>query len=131
MIDHTGITVSDIQRSKNFYTAVLASLDYVIQVESEEAVGYGVVSGYGKSSDPGGDFWISMGVPHTPRTHIAFSAVSRGIVDNFYRVALLSGGTGNGEAGVRSHYHKYYYAAYVLDPDGYNIEAVVHPYLYN
>ena len=65
-------------------------------------------------------------IPQTPRTHIAFSAVSREVVDNFYKTALLSGGTDNGEAGIRSHYHKFYYSAYILDPDGYNIEAVFH-----
>ena len=126
MIDHTGITVSDLKRSKDFYTTVLASLSYEIRIELEEAVGYGVVSGHGKSMDPGGDFWISTGIPQTPRTHIAFSAVSREVVDNFYKSALLSGGTDNGEAGIRSRYHKFYYSAYILDPDGYNIEAVFH-----
>ncbi len=126
MIDHTGITVSDLNRSKDFYTTVLASLGYEILLESEEAIGYGVVTGFGKSIDPGGDFWISTGALQTPRTHIAFSAASREAVDNFYKSALSSGGTDNGESGIRSHYHKFYYSAYILDLDGYNIEAVCH-----
>jgi catechol 2,3-dioxygenase-like lactoylglutathione lyase family enzyme len=126
MIDHTGITVSNLKRSKIFYTTALASLGYEIGLEFEEATGYGVVSGHGKSMDPGGDFWISSGVPQTPRTHIAFSAASREIVDNFHKSALSAGGTDNGKPGIRPSYHESYYAAFILDPDGYNIEAVCH-----
>ena len=85
-----------------------------------------MVTGHGKSMDPGGDFWISSGIPQTPRTHIAFNAASRKIVENFYKSALSAGGTDNGRPGIRSQYHESYYAAFILDPDGYNIEAVCH-----
>ncbi|MBT4889137.1 MAG: VOC family protein, partial [Rhodospirillales bacterium] len=82
--------------------------------------------GHGKSTDPGGDFWLSEGTPMTPRVHIAFNAASKEIVDGFYEAGVAAGGTGNGEPGIWTQYHPNYYAAFVLDFDGYNIEAVCH-----
>ena len=77
-----------------------------------------------KKSD--GDFWISTGEPQTPRTHVAFRAANEAEVNEFYRAAIEAGGADNGSPGERPHYHPGYYAAFVHDPDGYNIEAVFH-----
>jgi catechol 2,3-dioxygenase-like lactoylglutathione lyase family enzyme len=88
-------------------------------------VGFGVPDGFGKSPDPHGDFWIGAGAPMTPRPHFAFTAANPALVDAFFAAAMRSGGLDNGAPGLRS-YHPGYYAAFVLDPDGYNIEAVCH-----
>jgi catechol 2,3-dioxygenase-like lactoylglutathione lyase family enzyme len=125
MLDHLGIDVGELERSKAFYQAALAPLGYDIRKENDHGVGFGVVGGYRRSLDPAGEFWIAPGAP-TPAVHYAFSAKSRAAVDAFYAAALAAGGTGNGEPGLRPQYHENYYAAFVLDPDGYNIEAVCH-----
>lgn len=122
MIDHTGINVSDLARSKAFYLQALAPLGYVVKLELKNAAGLGEQD----STDPGGDFWISAGAPFVPRSHIAFHAQSEAAVDAFYQAALAAGGRDNGAPGLRPHYHAQYYAAFVHDPDGYNIEAVFH-----
>ena len=126
MIDHMGITVSDIANSKAFYLQVLRALGYVLCRNRPGAASFGVMEGHGKSADPAGDFWISEGAPMTPRAHVAFNAASRADVDGFFAAGLAAGGIENGAPGLRAHYHPDYYAAYVLDPDGYNIEAVCH-----
>src|SRR5438105_14559188 len=90
------------------------------------AAGFGVLEGHGKSLDPGGDFWISQGEPHSPRQHIAFSAEVHDLVDAFHAAAIAAGGTDNGLPALRPKYHPAYYAAFILDPDGYNIEVVCH-----
>jgi len=126
MLDHTGINVSDIARSRLFYTAALAPLGYVIRRDFGVAVGFGVASGFGRSPDPGGDFWISEGVPYTPRSHFAFSAETPALVDAAYAAAIAAGGADNGKPGIRAQYHAGYYAAFVHDPDGYNFEFVCH-----
>lgn len=122
MIDHTGIRVSDLARSKAFYCATLAPLGYAIRLELPRAVGFGSPG----TRDPGGDFWISQGAAFTPRSHIAFRAASEAEVRAFHAAALAAGAQDNGPPGLRPHYHARYYAAFVLDPDGYNIEAVFH-----
>jgi catechol 2,3-dioxygenase-like lactoylglutathione lyase family enzyme len=124
MIDHTGFNVTSLELSKAFYLKALASLGYGISLELEGAAGFGSQQGAG--DDPGGDFWISAGEPQTPRTHIAFRAASEEQVAEFHRAAIAAGGTDNGPPGPRPHYHPGYYAAFVLDPDGYNVEAVFH-----
>ena len=124
MIDHTGINVSDFQLSRTFYTKALAPLGYSICLELESGAGFG--AGPGARDDPGGDFWISAGEPQIPRVHLAFRAANEEEVNEFYRAALEAGGTDNGAPGERPHYHPGYYAAFVLDPDGHNIEAVFH-----
>jgi len=126
MLDHSGINVSDITRSKAFYTAALAPLGYVVRKDFSTAVGFGVPSGFGRSADPGGDFWISEGAPYTPRSHIAFSAETPALVDAGYAAAIAAGGIDNGRPGIRAQYHANYYAAFVHDPDGYNFEFVCH-----
>jgi catechol 2,3-dioxygenase-like lactoylglutathione lyase family enzyme len=126
MLDHIGITVSDFERSKAFYRAALAPLRYEIRKEKPSAAGFGVPDGPGRSCDPAGEFWIAVGPPHAPRPHIAFNAASRAMVDAFFASALAAGGRDNGGPGLRPQYHANYYGAFVLDPDGYNIEAVCH-----
>lgn len=126
MIDHIGITVSDIGKSKAFYLQALGALGYVLCKNSPSAASFGVAEGHGKSADPGGDFWISEGPPMTPRIHVAFSAASRADVDVFFAAGLAIGAIENGVPGLRTQYHPNYYAAFVLDPDGNNIEAVCH-----
>ncbi|GLS06052.1 glyoxalase [Chitiniphilus shinanonensis] len=125
MIDHTGINVSNLEQSKQFYQAVLATLGYAVRLDFGVAVGFG--DGKAEAGDdPGGDFWISQGEPYTPRSHIAFRAGSAEQVAAFYQAALAAGARDNGAPGPRPHYHPGYYAAFAYDPDGYNIEAVFH-----
>jgi catechol 2,3-dioxygenase-like lactoylglutathione lyase family enzyme len=126
MIDHMGIAVSDIAKSKAFYLQVLRPLGYVLCKDRPGSASFGVMQGPGKSADPGGDFWLSEGAPATPRVHVAFNAATRADVDGFFAAGMAAGGIDNGAPGLRAHYHQNYYAAFVLDPDGYNIEAVCH-----
>ena len=125
MIDHTGLRVSDPAVSRRFYEQALAPLGYKVLMEvPKEFTGGVVVLGWGVPPHP--DFWTNEGAPHEPRTHLAFRADSRKVVDEFYKAALAAGGRDNGPPGPRPHYHPNYYGAFVLDPDGYNIEAVCH-----
>ena len=124
MIDHTGITVSDLERSKAFYAQALAPLGYRLCLELAGAAGFGAQRT--PDDDPGGDFWVTAGEPQSPRTHVAFRAGDEDHVRLFHRAALAAGGADNGPPGPRSQYHDGYYAAYVLDLDGFNIEAVCH-----
>lgn len=120
MIDHTGFLVSNLQQSRRFYEQALAPLGYAMLFEVPGGGGMG----FGEPPKP--SFWIGQGTPNTPRIHVAFSAKSRAVVDAFYKAALAAGGKDNGAPGVRPHYHPNYYGAFVLDPDGHNIEAVCH-----
>lgn len=123
MIDHTGIAVSDFKKSKAFYISALAPLGYrVIKELPAEFAPQGAV---GLGVPPKPDFWIGGGKPQSP-IHVAFRAESRAVVDAFYKAALAAGGRDNGGPGVRAHYHPDYYGAFVLDPDGHNVEAVCH-----
>jgi len=118
MIDHAGVTVANVARSKMFYRTALAPLGYTMLMEWEQFAGFGVA--------PKPDFWIGQGVPNEPRVHVAFRADTRAMVDAFHRAALAAGGRDNGAPGLRPHFHENYYGAFVLDPDGHNIEAVCH-----
>ncbi|HVU04410.1 MAG TPA: VOC family protein [Polyangiaceae bacterium] len=125
MIDHTGLNVSDPAKSRAFYEAALAPLGYRVLMEiPKEVTGGAVVLGMGVPPKP--DFWVAQGAPNTPRLHIAFVAQSRAQVDAFHRAAVAAGGKDNGAPGLRPHYHANYYGAFVLDPDGHNVEAVIH-----
>jgi catechol 2,3-dioxygenase-like lactoylglutathione lyase family enzyme len=125
MIDHTGIDVSDPAKSRSFYEQALAPLGYAVLMEvPTEFTGGVVVLGFGVAPKP--DFWLHQGTPQTPRVHVAFRADSRAQVDAFYAAAIAAGGKDNGPPGARPHYHQHYYGAFVLDPDGHNIEAVCH-----
>ncbi|MGE5453191.1 MAG: VOC family protein [Acidobacteriota bacterium] len=125
MIDHTGVTVSDFPSSKAFYQKALAPIGYeLIMAIPASVTGHVDVAGFGEPPKP--DFWISAGTPNRPSVHIAFRVDSRAKVDAFYQAALAAGGKDNGAPGIRPHYHPDYYGAFVLDPDGHNIEAVCH-----
>jgi len=125
MIDHTGLDMSDPEASRHFYERALAPLGYSVLMEVPKEYTGGVVSiGLGVAPKP--DFWLHEGTPQTPRLHVAFRADNRAQVDAFYRAALAAGGRDNGPPGPRPHYHADYYGAFVLDPDGHNIEAVCH-----
>jgi catechol 2,3-dioxygenase-like lactoylglutathione lyase family enzyme len=118
MIDHTGVAITDIAKSKAFYRAALAPLGYAVIMEFDDAVGLGV--------PPKPDFWIGKAAQRGTPIHIAFRAETRAQVDAFYKAAMAAGGKDNGAPGLRPHYHANYYGAFVLDPDGHNIEAVCH-----
>lgn len=125
MIDHTGIGVRDPAKSRRFYELALAPLGYRVLMEvPEEATGGKVVLGMGVPPKP--DFWLSEGEPQRPPVHIAFVAETRAQVDAFHAAAIAAGGKDNGAPGPRPHYHAGYYGAFVLDPDGHNVEAVCH-----
>jgi catechol 2,3-dioxygenase-like lactoylglutathione lyase family enzyme len=118
MLDHIGFPVSDFARSKAFYIAALAPLKLVCVTLGDDDAGFGY---------PGRpQFWIGAGKPFTGRLHVAFLADDRAAVQAFYDAALKAGGTDNGAPGLRPEYHASYYAAFVLDPDGHNVEAVCH-----
>lgn len=118
MIDHTGITVRDFSKSRSFYQTILGALGYQ---QTMEFPGH---AGFGKDHQPA--FWISTEGEPLKKFHIAFAAPSRKSVDEFHQAALRAGGKDNGAPGLRPNYHENYYAAFILDPDGYNIEAVCH-----
>ncbi len=124
MIDHIGFPVSDYARSKAFYEQALAPLGYVLLMEIEKNEMGARACGFGVNGNP--DFWIGgeggVGNP----VHVAMLANNRGAVDAFHRAALAAGGKDNGAPGLRPQYGPNYYAAFVLDPDGNNIEAVCH-----
>jgi catechol 2,3-dioxygenase-like lactoylglutathione lyase family enzyme len=125
MIDHTGVIVSDFEKSKQFYREALAPLGYEQLHEFAAAVTrHTDVAGFGANGVS--DFWISRGTPNNPPIHVALRAADRATVDAFYRAAIEAGGRDNGGPGERPHYHPGYYSAFVLDPDGHNIEAVCH-----
>ncbi|TAJ31232.1 VOC family protein [Bosea sp. (in: a-proteobacteria)] len=132
MIDHIGIHPSSMETSRRFYGAALKALAIVevMEVRPEETGGYHGI-GYGAGSKP--FFWLSsdsrsarQDVSGSAGLHIAFAAESRTAVDAFYAAAIAQGGRDNGPPGLRPHYHPAYYAAFVLDPDGVNVEAVCH-----
>lgn len=121
-LDHISLSVQDYDKAKAFYTAALAPLRMIAVMEFPMDNGSKVM-GLGADSKP--FLWVSGGGKAT-HTHIAIRAETREQVDAFYAAAMAAGGTDNGAPGVRPHYHEYYYAAFVLDPEGHNIEAVVH-----
>ncbi|MDW5416341.1 VOC family protein [Iodobacter sp. CM08] len=125
MLHHISFGISNIQRSAFFYDAVLATLGYTRVWEDLEgddaAIGYGITGG-------GDQFTIKLRSPsYAPSAgfHLAFTAPNRAAVDAFYQAALAHGGQDHGATGLRPDYGPHYYAAFVLDPDGYHIEAVI------
>ena len=119
MLDHVTIGVRDIERSKKFYDRALLPLGITrLYGEGERFAGYGI--------RPKAFFWIGMRETSQTGAHIAFSANHRAIVDRFYEEAVAAGGRDNGPPGIRPNYHADYYGAFVLDPDGHNIEACCH-----
>lgn len=124
MLDHVGLTVTDFARARAFYDAALKPLGIAVVMEvGPEQTGGTSHAGYGNVGKP--DFWIGTG--GTPgHVHIALAAPDRATVEAFYAAAIAAGGKDNGPPGIRAHYHPNYYGAFVLDPDGHNIEAVCH-----
>jgi len=121
MIDHIGISVTDLARSVAFYERALAPLGYVVFMKGEQFAGF---AAHGKP-----DFWIGVG-ERASAVHVAFRAKGRADVRAFHEAAIAAGGKDNGPPGVRAQYHPDYYGSFVLDPDGHNVEAVCHePYL--
>ena len=125
MIDHTGIFASKFEISKTFYSGALSAIGYQLLAEFPASVtGHTDVAGFGEPPKP--DFWVSKGTSNISPIHVAFRVNSRSLVDAFYKAAIAAGGRDNGAPGLRPHYHPNYYGAFVLDPDGHNIEAVCH-----
>lgn len=126
MIDHIGFAVSDLAAARGFYEQALASLgvSVLMEVTEEMTGGHGAWLGFGKDGKP--FFWIGTGKPAVSSVHVAFAAPDHATVDAFHQAALAAGGRDNGAPGPRPEYHPGYYGAFVLDPDGNNIEAVHH-----
>ena len=124
MIDHISFGVADLDRSTRFYDAAFAPLGvsrlHDVPLEYTDGIR---VTGYG---DDRPWFWLAEERATTGMLHIALVANTHAEVDAFYHAALAAGGTDNGAPGPRPHYHAHYYGAFVLDPDGHNIEAVCH-----
>lgn len=125
MIDHIGVSVSNLPKARAFYQASLAPLGYslIIEFTGEQPGGF-VGAGFGVPPKP--DFWLAQGAPQLPPVHVAFRAETRAQVHAFHAAAVAAGGQDNGIPGLRPHYHANYYGAFVLDADGNNIEAVCH-----
>lgn len=118
MLDHVVVHVRDLVASRKFYEEALTPLGY------QTLMSFPHMIGFGEAGKP--DFWIGTREPVHTRLHVAFACKRRDTVDEFYRAALNAGGTDNDPPGVRALYHPNYYGAFVLDPDGNNIEAVCH-----
>ena len=126
-LDHIGINVTQYDRAKAFYGKALAPLGISLVME------FGKAAGYGRNGKP--DFWFGEGAtsfqkpeqlaPITP-VHLCFVARTRAEVDAFYEAAIAAGGRDNGKPGIRKEYHPNYYGAFVVDPDGHNVEACIH-----
>lgn len=117
MFDHIGITVADLGKSRRFYEAALSPLGYRVAYEDAATIGLG------KDGTPA--LWLSQGKAGGP-VHVALSAPDRRAIGAFHEAALAAGGRDNGGPGPRPQYHATYYAAFALDPDGNNVEAVCH-----
>ena len=124
MIDHIGFPVADYARSKAFYLKALAPLSYALVMEVRQDANDSPAAGFGANGKP--DFWIGGEGALNRSVHIAVVARDRPSVDAFYRAALAAGGKDNGAPGLRPRYHPNYYGAFVLDPDGHNVEAACH-----
>jgi catechol 2,3-dioxygenase-like lactoylglutathione lyase family enzyme len=127
MLDHVTLTVTDFARSKTFYEKALAPLGIKLLNE------FGLYAGFGVHSNPffwigakAPDFWLAVHKPGSAPIHVAFNAKDRAMVDAFYAAGIAAGAKDNGPPGPRALYHPHYYGAFVLDPDGNNVEAVCH-----
>ena len=126
MIDHVGIAVSDAERSRIFYDELLAAigLQRLITIPAADNPSGGEAHGYGRNDDP--FFWIGDNEAVGEGTHIASRVENRAQVHAFHSAGLRAGGRDHGGPGLRPHYGPSYYAAFILDPDGINVEAVCH-----
>ena len=121
MFDHMGIDVRNLEKSKTFYNLALAPLGFKLVMDLPDYKS----AGYGETRPM---FWLGEGKPNAgdEAIHICFAAKSRAAVKAFYEAAILAGGRDNGKPGMRPEYHPNYYGAFVIDQDGYNIEACCH-----
>lgn len=117
MLDHVTLRVHDLATSRAFYAALLAPLGYAVIADYPEAIGMG--------ADGKPDLWLSPDRAAAPQ-HLAFSAPTRAAVDAFHAAGLAVGGKDNGAPGLRVHYHPNYYGAFIDDPTGHHLEAVIH-----
>ncbi len=117
MIEHVSVPVKDFRKAKKFYLAALKPLKYKLNYDFKDAAGF---MAEGHTS-----FWI-VKKPRVQKTHIAFRARTRKMVRDFHKAALQAGGKDHGKPGLRKDYSPDYYAAFILDPDGNNIEAVTY-----
>lgn len=120
-IDHVALSAADYTASRRFYEQALGPLGITVMMEFDNDGGQ--IAGFG---DVRPFFWVGTGGKLTGRLHVSFMAKTHAEVDAFYAAAIEAGGKDNGAPGLRPHYHATYYAAFVLDPDGHNIEAVCH-----
>ena len=119
MLDHAGLNVRDIAEAKRFYEEALAPIGYAVGHDGGSYLGF-------RSPEGQFDFWLAQRGEPSTGTHLAFRAGDRAAVDAFHEAALAAGGKDNGAPGLRPHYHANYYGAFVIGPDGHNIEAVCH-----
>jgi catechol 2,3-dioxygenase-like lactoylglutathione lyase family enzyme len=121
MLHHISLPVADLKRSSELYDAILSTLGYRRVCTGKDFAGYGI--------EDDEDVFAIKEIKHAaaagPGFHLAFSAPSRAAVDEFHKSALANGATDNGKPGLRAHYEPNYYAAFIMDPDGHRIEAVV------
>lgn len=125
MLDHVFLTVSDISRSIAFYESALAPLgiEHAVDYDGKDGPpGHPDLKGFGRDNRV--SFWLRQGIPAPQAAHIGFLASSEAEVRAFYKAAMAAGATDNGTPGARLHYDPRYYAANVIDPDGYSLEAV-------
>ena len=118
IIDHIGFGITDYEKSKAFYLKALAPLGIGVVMEADGWIGLG------RDGKP--ELWFGEAGEKPSRIHLAFTAADRAQVRAFHAAALAAGGRDNGAPGIRAHYHPNYYGAFVLDPDGHNVEAVCH-----
>lgn len=130
MIDHMSVIVGDYERAKAFYARALEPLGYSLQMEFGKAAGFGRAGKpsfwIGENGEGQPDFWNAGHHAGAAPIHVAFVAESRSAVDAFHRAAIAAGARDHGAPGLRPHYHPDYYGAFVIDPDGNNLEAVCH-----
>jgi catechol 2,3-dioxygenase-like lactoylglutathione lyase family enzyme len=129
MIDHTGVVVSDFATSKAFYSKALGAIGLRLLKEFPASVTGGTdVAGFGAAENAAQvvspEFWLASRKPGATPVHVAFRVANRALVQAFHKAAVAAGGRDNGAPGLRPQYHPDYYGAFVLDPDGHNIEAV-------
>jgi catechol 2,3-dioxygenase-like lactoylglutathione lyase family enzyme len=125
ILDHFGFGVADYERAKAFYTAALAPLGIALVADVPAERNGGIAAcGFGRGGKP--EFWLGADGKTEPPLHVCFVAESRAQVRAFHEAALAAGGRDNGRPGLRPQYHASYYAAFVRDADGHNVEAVCH-----